>query len=79
MNIVLAVLGATALIAGLMLLRMFADHYALRARIRGGHTDKECEQAGCFRGCDRDLEAVPENDSVARKNRNTKRSVNHAH
>lgn len=79
MNIILAVLSATVLIAGLMLLRMFADHYALRARIRGGRTDKECEQAGCFRGCDRDDEAVPSIDSVARQNRNTKRSANHAH
>ena len=68
MNIILGVLSATVLIAGLMLLRIFADHYVLRARIRGGHTDKECEQAGCFRRCDRDDEAVPESDSVARQN-----------
>ncbi len=68
MSIILGVLSATALIAGLMLLRMFADHYVLRARIRGGHADKECEQAGCFRRCDRDDEAVPENDSVAWRN-----------
>jgi hypothetical protein len=66
-------------IAGLILIRMIADHYVLRARIRGGHTDKECEQAGCFRGCDRDDEVVPENDSIARQNRNTKRSANYAH
>jgi hypothetical protein len=68
MNVILNLLFATALIAGLMLLRMFADHYVLRARIRGGHTDKECEQAGCFRGCDRDDGAVPDDESVARQN-----------
>jgi hypothetical protein len=79
MNIILGVLSATMFIAGLILIRMFADHYVLRARIRGGHTNKECEPVGCFRGCARDDEAVPENDSVARQNRNTKRSVNHAH
>ena len=79
MNIILGVLGATALIAGLMLLRMFADHYALRARIRDGHTDKECEQVGCFRGCDRDDGAALDDESIAGQNRNTKRSANHAH
>lgn len=79
MNIILGVLSATALIAGLMLLRIFADHYVLRARIRGGHADKECEQAGCFRGCGRDDDVVPENDSVASQNQNTKRSANYAH
>jgi len=68
MNIILGVLSATMLIAGMILLRMFADRYVLRTRIRAGHTDKECEQTGCFRRCDRDDEAVPENDSAARQN-----------
>ncbi len=68
MNVILNLLFAMALIAGLMLLRMFADHYVLRARIRGGHTDKECEQAGCFRGCDRDDGAALHDESVARQN-----------
>lgn len=79
MNTIFHLLIATLFIAGLMLLRMFADHRALQARIRRGHTDGECEQSGCFSKCDRDDGAVPGQDSVADQNRNSKRSANHAH
>jgi len=70
MNIFFSFLIATMLIAGMILLRMFADRRALQTRIRGGHSDSECEQAGCFRGC--------EPDAAAGKNE-MKRSVHHAH
>jgi hypothetical protein len=67
---------ATALIAGLILLRMFAERRALRARIRKDHTDTECEDAGCFRGCSPDRTAAHP-DSVSGNNE-TKRSAYHA-
>jgi hypothetical protein len=79
MTIIFHLVIATMFIAVLMLLRMFADHYVLRSRIRGGHTDTECEQAGCFRGCGRDDGTAQDNESVVSHDRNTKRSVHHAH
>ncbi len=69
MNIILGVLSATVLIAGLMLLRIFADHYVLRARIRGGSADRECEHAGCFHGCSEDDGIAPEKDFDAGPNK----------
>jgi hypothetical protein len=77
MNAILHLLLATALIAGAILLRMFADRRALQARLRGGHADSECEQAGCFRGCGPDTEAR-DTHAVA-GNGELKRSENHAH
>lgn len=77
MNLLLHFLIATALIAGLILLRMFAERSALQTKIRGTHADIECEQAGCYRGCDLDR-ATPNPDSVSRQN-SSKRSTNHAH
>lgn len=68
MNIIFHLLIATMLIAGLILFRMLADRYILRTRIRGTHSDTECEQAGCFRGCDRNNGAATDNDSVAGQN-----------
>ncbi len=65
MNVILHLLSAAMLIAGMILLRMFADRCAPRTKIRVSDTGSECEQAGCFRGCDRDAGA-PDNDSVAR-------------
>ena len=70
MNIFFSFLIATMLIAGMILLRMFADRRARQARIRGGHPDSDCEQVGCFRGC--------EPDTATGKNE-LKRSVHHAH
>ena len=77
MSPLLHFLIATLLIAGLILLRMFTDRYTLRAKIRRGHADNECEQAGCFRGCDLDI-AAADPDSVSGQNL-SKRSKNHAH
>ena len=79
MNIILGLLIATVLIAGMILLRMLADHYVLRSRIRGRLADAECEQAGCFSGCDRDDGAARNKHGVAGHHRNTKRSAHHAH
>jgi quinol-cytochrome oxidoreductase complex cytochrome b subunit len=79
MTIIFHLLIATMFIAVLMLLRMFADHYVLRSRIRGRHTDAECEQAGCFRGCAQDDRTAQDMNSVVSHKRNTKRSVHHAY
>ena len=68
MNLIFHFLIATMLIAGLILLRMFAYRYALQARIRGGHADTECEQVGCFRGCEQHDGTAPDDDSVAGQN-----------
>ena len=76
MSALLHILIATALISGMILLRMFAERWVLRTRIRRDHADKECEKVGCFRGCERDsTEAIT--DSVTEKNV-LKRSANHA-
>ena len=76
MNVLLQFLIATALIAALISFRIFADRHALLSRLRQGHTDTECEQAGCFHGCDRDKVAA-DPDPVPEKN-DLKRSANHA-
>ena len=76
MNVLLHFLIATALIAALILFRIFADRQALRSRLRQGHTDIECEQAGCFHGCDLD-KATADPEPVPEKN-DLKRSANHA-
>jgi hypothetical protein len=68
MNTIFHLLMATMLIAGLILFRMLADRYILRTRIPGGHADRECEQSGCFHGCNRDAGVAPDHDSVARQN-----------
>lgn len=61
MSPLLHILIATALISGMILLRMFVDRWVLRARILGGLTDKECEKVGCSVGCARDgTEALTE-------------------
>lgn len=69
MNIFFHLLIATMLIAGLILIRMLADRHILQTKIRGSHADAECEQVGCFRGCDRDDGAVTDSDSVAGQNK----------
>ena len=66
MNLLTHFLVATLLIAGFILLRMYADRCALRTKIRRDHTDTGCEQAGCFRGCDAD-EITQNSESVSRK------------
>jgi hypothetical protein len=66
MNLFLHLLIAMLVVAGLILLRTLVHRYALQARIRGGHTDTECEQVGCFRGCEQDADATP--DAVAGEN-----------
>ena len=66
MNLFLHLLIATMVVAGLILLRTLVYRYALQARIRGGHSDTECEQFGCFRSCDLDADATP--DAVAGEN-----------
>lgn len=76
MNLLLQFLVATALIAAFILLRIFADRQALRARIRQKHTDTDCEQSGCFRGCDLD-KATVDVAPVTEKN-DLKRSAYHA-
>jgi len=76
MSPLLHILIATALISGMILLRMFADHWVLRARIRRGLTDKECEKVGCFGGCERGTTEV-NTDPVTEKNV-LKRSAHHA-
>jgi len=77
MNLILHLLIATALIAGAIWLRMFADRRTLRARLRGGHADSECEQAGCFRGCDPDAPAPDTKMTIGHSE--LKRSEYHAH
>jgi len=79
MNIVFHLLLATILIAGMVLLRMLADRHVLQSRMRGSHTDRECMDAGCFRGCHQDDGAAPDGVNVAGQNRNTKRSKDYAH
>jgi hypothetical protein len=76
MNLLSHLLVATALIAALILLRLFADRQALRTRIRQHHTDTECEQATCFRGCDLGKDTAS-TDLVAEKN-DSNRSAYHA-
>jgi hypothetical protein len=65
MSLIFHLLIATLLIAGLILLRMFVYRYTLQTRIRGSHADSECEQVGCFRGCDQHDGAAPDDDPVA--------------
>jgi len=76
MNPLLHILIATALISGMILLRMLADRWVLRTRIRRSVTDNDCEKVGCFRGCERDGTAAI-TDSVTEKNA-LKRSAYHA-
>ena len=76
MNVLLHFLVATALIAAFILLRIFADRQALRARLRQKHTDSDCEQSGCFRGCDFD-KATADPGPVTEENA-LKRSAYHA-
>jgi hypothetical protein len=71
MNLLSHSLIATALIVGLILLRMFANRAALQARLRSNQNREECEQAGCFSGCDPDKAAAcpdsgPEKNDVKR-------------
>ena len=70
MNILISILIATLLIVGMILLRVFVDRRALRARMRGSDFDSDCEQAGCFHRC--------EPETATGKNE-LKRSVHHAH
>lgn len=77
MNIIFALLTATTLIAGFILLRMFADRCALQARLRRALTDSECEQAGCFRGCEPNVAAAKRNAGTGTNESN--RSESHAH
>jgi len=49
MSAIFQVLIATVLIVGLIVLRTVADRYVLRTRIRGDHTNGDCEQTGCCR------------------------------
>ncbi len=76
MNLFVQLLITMALIVGLLLFRLFADRYVLRARLRGRQVDGECEQAGCFHACDLDKSAERP-DSVPEKNA-SKRSAYHA-
>jgi hypothetical protein len=66
MSLILHLLIASLLISGLILLRVIAYRYALQARIRDSRADGKCEQVGCFRGCDQDGGATP--DDVAGEN-----------
>lgn len=70
MNILIGFLIATVLITGMIFLRIFADRRALQTRIRDSRADRDCEQAGCFRGCEPE---TPAGDDES------KRSVHHAH
>ena len=54
MNMLAQFLITTALIVGLLLFRLLADRYVLRARLSGKKIDDECKQAGCFHACDLD-------------------------
>ncbi len=76
MNVLLHFLIATALIVMLILLRIFADRQALRSRLRHDHANTECEQSGCFRGCDLD-KATADPGPVTEENA-LKRSAYHA-
>jgi hypothetical protein len=69
MSVVLGVLSATILIAGMILFRILMDRRALQTRIRSGNADRECEQAGCFRGCSGDDGIAPEKDFDAGPNK----------
>jgi hypothetical protein len=60
MIVILQILIATILIAGMILSRLLMDRRALQGRIRGRLVDTECEQVGCFRGCDQDAGATPD-------------------
>ena len=77
MSLLTHFLIATLSIAGLILLRMFAERQALRGKLRGGHVKGGCEQLSCFRDCDPD-EVAPDSIVVSKQNLH-ERSANHAH
>lgn len=77
MSLLTHFLIATICIAGAMLLRIFAERYTLRNKLRGIHADGDCEKIDCFRGCDLG-EAATAPNSVSKQN-SPERSANHAH
>ena len=76
MNLLMDFLVAAALIAGMILFRMFMDRSARRKKLRSTKNVNECEQVGCFRGCDPGKDASEPN-SVSGQNP-SKRSAYHA-
>jgi hypothetical protein len=67
MNPLLHFLTATAVIGGLIVLRILAERLALGIKIRRNFADTACEETGCFRGCDPNSIAASI-DSVGEKN-----------
>lgn len=77
MSSLMHILIATTTIAGLILFRIFAERLSLREKLRGNHANGDCEQIGCFRGCDLE-ETAPDPHSVSEQ-KTPDRSANHAH
>jgi hypothetical protein len=76
MNLLMDFLVAAALIAGMILLRMFMDRSARCKKFSSIKNENECEQVGCFRGCDSGKD-TSEPHSVSGQNP-SKRSAYHA-
>ena len=76
MSLLLQFLIAAISIAGLMLLRIFAERYVLRDRLHGKRAEADCEQIGCFHDCDRGEDSPKPNLDVKRKLH--ERSAHHA-
>ena len=76
MSLAIQILFATALVAGLIVLRLFTDRRRMRQKTHGGRGDTDCRSIGCFRHCEPDRAAIapaaPADDKPPR------RSADHA-
>ena len=74
MNLAIQILFTTALVAGLMVLRLYADRHNARGKSYGGRGNTACRSIGCFRHCDPDPAAT----APAADNNPPRRSADHA-
>ena len=74
MNLAIQMLFATALIAGLIVLRLLTDRHKLQKKFYGGRGDTDCRSIGCFRHCEPDPAAT----ASAADNKPPRRSADHA-
>ena len=74
MNVAIQILFTTALVTGLMLLRLYTDRHNPRVKSYGRRGNKACRSTGCFRHCEPDPVAT----APAADNNPPRRSADHA-